>query len=210
MERSHSRQGIALSSMAALVNDCLAQDKNPFNKLSDTEIQFVLGKCVRIAKTDPCALLNQRPTNRNSPTVDLEPNDVVNVACQAILGLTGNVWKETNHCLEASKGGGSGVKQAPNPPLPPRPPARPQAQCPYVVPQHRDAPLVQKKTDYLELCFWVPVPHPNPDWSFASKDMLKAGVCNTLLNTLNKEPNKEKEQCNSSPTCQRDWAALSV
>jgi hypothetical protein len=92
------------------INDCLTQDKNPFNPLTDQEIQFVIGKCIQIAKLDPQTLLNQRPTNHNSTTVDLEPKDVVNVAYQAILGLTGNMWKETDHMLKASKGRNTGYK----------------------------------------------------------------------------------------------------
>ena len=145
------------------INDCLTQSKNPFNPLSNKEIQFVIGKCIGIAKTDSHTLFNQRSTDRALTTADLEPMDVVNVAYHAILGLTGNVWKEIDHMLEASKGGDTGWSiphnLIPNSPLPPRP----QVQCPHVVPQLRNAPPTQRKTDNMELCFWAPVPPPNPD-----------------------------------------------
>jgi hypothetical protein len=134
------------------VNDCLAQDKNPLNPLTNEEIQFVVGKYIRLAKTDPYTLLNQRPTNCNSATVDLEHNDVVNVAYHAILGLMGNAWKETDHLLDVSEcrnNSPSIHNPPPNPPLP----LRSQARRPCVVPQRRDAQPTQRKTDYVEICF---------------------------------------------------------
>ena len=115
------------------INDCLAQDKTPFNPLSDKEIQKAMGYCIRIAKTDPHTLLHQKPTNRGSPMVDLDPTDVVNVAYHTIIRLTGNVWNETEHMLEVSKGINVATTKPHNPiplqvPAANPPPHRPLAQ----------------------------------------------------------------------------------
>jgi hypothetical protein len=144
-----------------------------------------------MATTDRHTLEHQRPTNRGSPTVDLEPSNIVNVAYHAIIGLTGNVWKETEHLLEAFKGVNAAQIKPPNqPPAPPQLATviqpRVQTPNPCVAPHRRNAQPVQRHTEYLEMHMWTPVPHPNPEQSFTSKDMLKSAVCILLLNSLNK------------------------
>jgi hypothetical protein len=97
--------------------------------LSDKEIQKAMGHCIR----PPHILLHQKPTNCGSPTVDLDPTNVVNVAYHAIIRLTGNVWKETEHMLEVSKGINVATTKPHNPiplqvPAANPPPHRPLAQ----------------------------------------------------------------------------------
>ena len=87
------------------INDCLAREEDTVQVLGEQKLDQTLGYIVRMAKTDPHVLENQKPTNRGSNTVNLDPDDVVNVAYHAINGMTGNVWKETDHLLEESKGG---------------------------------------------------------------------------------------------------------
>jgi hypothetical protein len=60
------------------------------------------------------------------------------------------------------------------------------------------------------MCFWALVPHPNPEQPFASKDMLKAAVCKTLLNTLNKGAKEGDRTTQLQPHILKDWPALCV
>jgi hypothetical protein len=142
-----------------------------------------------VAKTDPHTF--QKPTNRGSNTVNLDPDDVVNVAYHAINGMTGNVWKETDYLLAESKGGTAKQSKSAhgNAPANSRATAaqpNANANAPYVPPHRRTTTQAQKHTTYLELNLWAPVPHPNPEQTFVSKDQLKSAVCRLLLNALNK------------------------
>ena len=173
------------------INDCLAREQDTLQLLGEQKLDQTLGYIVRMAKTDPHTLENQKSTNRGSNTVNLDPDDVVNVAYHAINGMTGNVWKETDYLLAESKGGTAKQSKSPGTDASANSRAtaaqpKANANAPYVPPYRRNTAQAQKHTGYLEINLWGPVPHPNPAQTFASKDQLKSAVCRTLLDALNK------------------------
>lgn len=150
------------------INECLAREDHVLQLFGEAKLDQALGLIVRMAKTDPHTLENQKPTKRRSNTVDLDPQDVVHMAYHAIVGLMGNVWKETEHMLEQSQRGTAAPHKAPIPSATTATTANassPQTNTlnPYLPPHRRNRQLVQKHRTYLELNLWAPVPHPNPE-----------------------------------------------
>ena len=187
----HAGRELSSDSWRHCINDCLAREETTVKVLGEQMLDKMLGYIVRMAKTDPHILENQKPSNRGSNVVNLDPDDVVNVAYHAIIGMTGNVWKETDHLLEESKGGNTKQSNSSNGNATANSSAaaahpKNKADNPYVPPHKRSTKPTQKHTSYVELNFWGPVPHPNPAQTFASKDQLKSNVCRMLLDALNK------------------------
>ena len=165
-----------------------------------------------MSKTDPHTLENQKPTNRGSNTVNLDPEDVVNVAYHAINGMTGNVWKETDYLLAESKEGTAKQFKSPRVDalaISGATTAKHTAAAtnPYVPPHRRITKQAQTHTPYLEINLWAPVPHPNPEQTFISKDQLKSAVCRSLLNALNKGAKEGDRTAQFMPHTRKDWKA---